>query len=59
MNAALEPETSSPCNRNCSLEQRGVCIGCGRTRNEIASWLRLSNEERQDVIERAKQRRKQ
>jgi predicted Fe-S protein YdhL (DUF1289 family) len=38
---------STPCIRVCILDpQTGLCEGCGRTREEIATWFRLSEEDR-------------
>jgi predicted Fe-S protein YdhL (DUF1289 family) len=42
---------SSPCIRLCTLDAEvGLCAGCGRTAEEIAGWLRLSEEERLRVM---------
>jgi predicted Fe-S protein YdhL (DUF1289 family) len=42
---------SSPCIRVCLLDpETGLCEGCGRTREEITSWFRLSEEERLRVM---------
>jgi len=43
MNAA------SPCVRLCQLDDDGLCLGCFRVRDEIARWLRLSDEEKAAV----------
>jgi predicted Fe-S protein YdhL (DUF1289 family) len=32
--------TKSPCNKNCKIDKNQVCIGCGRTLNEISNWSR-------------------
>ena len=41
----------SPCILVCSIDRKtGYCLGCGRTGNEIANWLRYSPAERQSVI---------
>ncbi|MGZ9410804.1 MAG: DUF1289 domain-containing protein [Methylocystis sp.] len=29
----------SPCIKICELNGDGVCVGCGRTRAEIAGWI--------------------
>lgn len=50
--------TQSPCNKICTLNDSGVCIGCGRDRSEIASWSRLSDADRKRVAERARARLK-
>ena len=41
----------SPCVKICTLEN-GVCIGCGRTQDEIREWVILSNEERNIIMKR-------
>jgi predicted Fe-S protein YdhL (DUF1289 family) len=42
---------SSPCIRVCTLDREtGLCEGCGRTRDEIASWYRIPEEERQRIM---------
>ncbi|HZH53310.1 MAG TPA: DUF1289 domain-containing protein [Microvirga sp.] len=42
---------SSPCIRVCLLDpETGLCEGCGRTRDEIARWFRLSEEERLRIM---------
>jgi uncharacterized protein len=38
---------SSPCIRVCLLDpETGLCEGCGRTREEIGRWFRMTEEER-------------
>ena len=42
---------SSPCNKVCTIDARSrICIGCGRTIDEIAQWLLLSEHERRRVM---------
>ncbi len=33
--------SASPCRRQCTLDERDVCIGCGRTITEICGWSAL------------------
>ena len=41
----------SPCNDVCQLDRAtGWCFGCGRTGAEIASWPRITDEERDAVM---------
>jgi len=40
---------ASPCTNVCALDD-GVCVGCGRTVAEIASWGSLSDDEREAVV---------
>jgi hypothetical protein len=41
----------SPCVSICRLDDSGVCVGCFRTADEIASWLSYSDERRREIIE--------
>jgi predicted Fe-S protein YdhL (DUF1289 family) len=42
---------STPCVRVCILDpETGLCEGCGRTRDEIARWFRLSEDERLQIM---------
>ncbi len=55
--SAPEDEVESPCIGLCMMNDTlGYCLGCGRTRREIASWPGLSGGERLMVIERARER---
>ncbi|MEZ0171713.1 DUF1289 domain-containing protein [Microvirga sp. TS319] len=48
---------SSPCIRVCTLDpETGLCEGCGRTREEITRWYRLTEEERQQIMARLPER---
>ena len=41
----------TPCVSICKLED-GICIGCKRTKEEIAKWKRYTDEERMVVMKR-------
>jgi hypothetical protein len=41
----------SPCVHICVVEN-GCCVGCKRTLPEIAKWSRMTNEEKQKVLDR-------
>lgn len=47
----------SPCIKVCVLDAQSVCVGCGRTIDEIAAWSRMSAAEQRAAVERAAQRR--
>lgn len=41
------PEPQSPCRKVCVIHpETGLCIGCLRTRQEIAAWPSMSPDER-------------
>jgi uncharacterized protein len=51
MNAFDLPEIETPCVKVCVVDpETGFCIGCGRTRGEIGSWLGLSPGERHAIM---------
>jgi uncharacterized protein len=51
---------STPCIRVCILDpDTGLCEGCGRTRDEIADWYRLSETERLRIMEGLDERMRQ
>jgi predicted Fe-S protein YdhL (DUF1289 family) len=42
---------SSPCLRVCSIDpETGLCEGCGRTREEVLLWGRMTEEERVAIM---------
>ncbi|MEE8118638.1 MAG: DUF1289 domain-containing protein, partial [Gammaproteobacteria bacterium] len=52
------PDVPSPCIDACTLNECEVCIGCGRSIEEITGWSSASNAERLAIVERSKARRK-
>jgi predicted Fe-S protein YdhL (DUF1289 family) len=49
--------TQSPCVRNCCLDERDICLGCGRLLDEILRWRQMTDAEREEVLLLAKNRR--
>jgi uncharacterized protein len=42
----------SPCIKVCQMDpQRGLCMGCLRTLDEIARWAGMTEVEREQVLE--------
>lgn len=41
----------SPCVKVCRVAD-GVCVGCGRTLDEIRRWTRMTDDERAAVVAR-------
>jgi predicted Fe-S protein YdhL (DUF1289 family) len=51
---------STPCIKVCTLDpETGLCEGCGRTREEIARWFRLPEEERLRIMAELPERMRQ
>ncbi len=45
------PDIETPCVKICVVDpETGFCIGCGRTRMEIAGWLSMEPAERHTVM---------
>ena len=40
----------SPCAKHCGIDESLICSGCFRTGREIAAWLKMTDEERWDLI---------
>ena len=52
MDDSLFPDIETPCVKICVVEpETGFCIGCGRTRGEIAAWLGMTPIDRRMIIE--------
>ena len=42
---------SSPCNRICVVDPASrICVGCGRSLDEIAGWIALSEAARAEIM---------
>jgi predicted Fe-S protein YdhL (DUF1289 family) len=42
---------ASPCTSVCTIDQAsGLCAGCYRTLDEIAGWIRFSDDEKRAVL---------
>ena len=51
MNFVAQTDVESPCLKICVVDpETGFCVGCGRTRDEIASWLGLSPQARRGIM---------
>ncbi|EPP0982123.1 DUF1289 domain-containing protein [Vibrio cholerae] len=40
----------SPCVRHCCLDDKDICIGCGRTLDETCRWSSATNSEKQEIL---------
>jgi uncharacterized protein len=57
VDAALsESPVPSPCVDICRLDDRGLCIGCRRTIDEISEWSRASDARRRQILSELQQR---
>jgi predicted Fe-S protein YdhL (DUF1289 family) len=49
--ASAEASIESPCNKVCVVHPRlGLCIGCGRSLDEIARWSDFATAERAQIM---------
>ncbi len=51
-------EVPSPCVGVCQSNEKGLCLGCMRTRDERQDWINLDNDNKQKVIKRCIQRKR-
>ena len=47
---------SSPCVRNCCLDQQDICLGCGRSVEEVVCWSDADDKEKLQILMLAKKR---
>lgn len=47
----------TPCIGVCMLDDGGLCMGCHRSAEEIARWLRMGDDERLRLMEQVLPRR--
>jgi hypothetical protein len=53
----FRPVIESPCNRVCTLDPASnLCLGCGRSLDEIARWTQMTDAERARVLAEAGRR---
>lgn len=52
-------KVKSPCIRQCCLNEQDICLGCGRSLQEILDWTKVTEEERGAVLVRAQLRKEQ
>jgi len=50
---------SSPCVRNCCLDEHDVCLGCFRNVNEIIAWGNANDAQKRQILENVAQRKHQ
>ncbi|WP_320826812.1 DUF1289 domain-containing protein [Reinekea sp.] len=50
----LDERLESPCIRRCTLDVADVCIGCGRSLDDIKRWTLVSPGEQQRILDRAR-----
>lgn len=50
-------DTKDPCISICKFDER-ICIGCGRSKEEIKGWKKMDKPEKRAVLAEAQQRLK-
>ncbi len=58
MSQPVEKRVSSPCVSICYLDEQDICQGCYRSGQEISNWGDYSNEQRQLVMDKVREREK-
>ena len=53
---AGHPAVASPCVRMCTLDDDDVCVGCGRTLDDITGWTSMSDPDKAACVARARER---
>ncbi|WP_081221177.1 DUF1289 domain-containing protein [Pseudoalteromonas luteoviolacea] len=50
---------SSPCIRNCCLDDKDICVGCMRHIDEIVGWGSKSTLEKETILARCELRKRE
>ena len=56
MSTVPQDPLASPCVRNCCLDDDNVCMGCGRTLQEIVAWGTATDADKAAVLTRSRER---
>ena len=48
----MDEPIQTPCTKACQLDPDGICVGCGRTIDEIVRWIEMTPEERKEIMMR-------
>lgn len=56
MSSAPPDPLASPCVRNCCLDEQNVCMGCGRSLDEIVAWGTATDADKAAILERSRER---
>ena len=51
-----DEEPCSPCISVCVLDDHDVCMGCYRSASEITDWFMATDEQKREVLRRARER---
>jgi hypothetical protein len=51
-----QPLPPSPCCRRCCLDDRDLCLGCGRSLEEILEWNEADRPRRLAILDEAQRR---
>ncbi|PZQ54003.1 MAG: DUF1289 domain-containing protein [Phenylobacterium zucineum] len=58
MTATPPPPIKTPCIKVCVVDgESGLCLGCYRKLNEVATWSRLTDAEREAILTELPDRR--
>jgi len=52
-------EVASPCRRQCCLDDAEICLGCGRTLQDIVDWSAADAAQRRSICQQAAARLQQ
>lgn len=52
----MSDEPKSPCISVCALDENDICMGCYRSANEITDWFMSSDEQKREILRRARER---
>ncbi len=52
----MRMEIKNPCIGKCKYDDKGVCTGCDRTREEIVGWDSFSEQKKREILKKIVER---
>ena len=54
---SIDSKIKNPCIHVCTKDEKGICLGCYRSLEEIRAWYNCSDEQKQEILTTADTRR--
>lgn len=54
---SINNRIKNPCIHVCTKDENGICLSCHRSIDEIRSWYKCTDKQKQEILSRAEARR--
>ena len=56
---SINSKIKNPCIHVCTKDEKGICLGCYRSLEEIRTWYKCDDTQKQEILAMADARRKE